>query len=1275
MMNFKKSLLSVAAATAIAATSLAANYVPLTTTTTDNTWVLFGVSGLKSASGALVAGEDGVFSIADSADYALTDTSDETAGGLSVYGVTSSDGKNLVELYNINQAKVEIRINPVIVNSTEKIAYDETDPVKTIYVKLTEAGSPAFSVSYKSSLEGYTMEYSIDDGDVYEIKLDSDYVYSNAGMGTMTTADDNGDSDSNYISSLISDATTNSAVDYNLSNNPVYFQSWDADLHADAIDEVGATANIRFYTYDAANQDWLIYDSENTLSNTFSTLKQGKAYWARLDTNASENTTSNDEGELAGVVLGQPSESSTFYDDAGLADGWNFISFSKQSTIKDVSTGMILDINSSNAAATMTIVDSSGLNSLTITGIDGNSTAGDTSDAAKKINAEVALAKAKGLMPITFDLKAFPATPTADKLVLISSRRFTIKDDNDNFINTATTLSGAGSLLYPNDGTDDTLWFTDLGTSVDVNATGAMGIYGEYAMVIETPYGSDSSIAAGAAKYQVKSAAGVNESFEDISSATNISLIATNISGNSTAIDNAVPINLSMDGNASHVLVAADTEFSIRDHTFVRVFDFVAGDANTTVTYDGNSNGTEISSDGNDTDAATQINTIANLSASPSSDNKVIVLNTETDNSKYQITESGDLLKPAKSTSNMARGAIADAFSLSNLAKKDIYAVLDLNITTDSVLDGVDDNLTITYTTIYAGGIFESKIVSDANYTNNDSGYLSFLTTQIKSTLAEHKVNVDVKVNTDNGSDLNSSIIQISGPDLVGADFNFTTGAAIGDGEANLTATASEGYLFDGSINTLGTYAGDLTADVKYNFIKTPNYPMDGPLYDMKENGFTLQALVSGYSNIDDGTVAWESIDLTGDPDTWFTSQNYDLFDTYTHGGYWAKLSSMEAGNTITVDAANVTFTPEYTYYFHKDPDDVETTYNFITGTLSVTVNGMMNYGTNTDYETARVVAEIGGHEFELTKSDTEGSTTYSAEFSTYDLPSYDGTGKALSVKVKVADGLGNRFEGDFADIIDNTKPLKPVVTTVNGEKVVAFGDGDTDGAAFYVYASSVPSEGTWDDLVTAGTEPDLLSAPGAITVACEGSKANYDDTADGLSVVVVDGDGTYGNSNMSDFTSIGFMPILVDRVLLIAPSDGSLGTDSTATIYSSTCESTGTVGDAGTTTGVTLKIVTGGALGDAKVAYDYIGSIDTNGVPIVAYVEVDNYVLELKYYPEYVADLNDRTVFISSPTGKVYGFQLQTETELNDLSNSDSNAINVDDNPTLIQEKAGISL
>jgi hypothetical protein len=720
------------------------------------------------------------------------------------------------------------------------------------------------------------------------------------------------------------------------------------------------------------------------------------------------------------------------------------------------------------------------------------------------------------------------------------------------------------------------------------------------------------------------------------------------------------------------MLIAGDSEFAIRDHTFIRVFDFVASDANSTVLY-GGVESAEIDSNSTDTAAATRIGAVANLDANATSDGKIAVINTETDNSKYQVRESGDLLKPAKSTSNMARGAIADAFSLSNLAKKDIYSVLDVNITTDSVLDGADDNLTITYTTIHAGGIFESSVVGDANYTNNDSGYLSFLTAQIKSALAEHKINVNIVLNQDNGSDLNSTIIKISGPDLIGADFNFTT--AIGDGEDNLTATATEGYLFDGSINSLTTFTGDLTQDVKYNFVKTPNYPMDGPLYDMKDNGFTLQALVSGYSNIDDASVAWESIDLTNDPDTWFTSQNYDLFDTYTHGGYWAKLSSLEAASTINVDAANVTFTPETTYYFHKDPDDVETTYNFITGTLGVTVTGMMNYGSNTDFETARVVAEIGGHEFELTKSDTEGSQAYSGEFSTYDLLNYDGTGKALSVKITVADGLGNRFTDDFEGIIDNTKPVKPVVSIVDGEQQVDFGAGDTDGAAFYVYSSSVPSEGTWAQLVADGTEPDLLAAPGAITVACEGNKANFDDAADGLSVVAIDGDGSYASANMSDFTSIGFMPILVNRVLLIAPADGTLGTDADAVVYTSTCENDGTVTDKGVTTGVTLKIVTAGALGDAKVAYDYLGGIDTSGAPIYAYVEVDNYVLELKYYPEYVADLNDRTAFIQSPTGKVYGFELQTEAELNALSNSDANAINVDDDPTLIELKTGISL
>ena len=1298
MMKLKKSLLSVAAATAIAATSLAAGYVPLTTTTADNTWVSFGVSGLKSASGGLITTtEAGQFNIPNLEDYVLID---DTKNSLAAYGIVANDvdgnEQNMVKLYNIDESKVEIRIKPVNPNTNQPLIYVETDPLHTMFV--SNGSDIMFYVTYKDSLEGYTMQYKIgtdEDAKVYQVTLDSDHVFMDPAVGVLVPASSSGGSEDTGSLAYFEADTDNdiySIVDYNLSNNPAYFESWDAETHSDPL----TTEQIRFYTYDAENQDWLIYDSGNTESNDFRRIYKGKAYWGKLDTNATENTRNNDIGSLAGVVLGAPDTQGNFYADAGLTDGWNFISFPEDGRLREVSTGMIITLVA--ATDNIEITDSSGLNTATIS-IDGS----DVSAAAKAINAGITLNKANGTLPASFDLKAFPSTPGTD-LVLISNKRFSIADPNNTVLGAVTTLAGTTNLLVPNTGTYNAttnVWFdaADAGEIADIGSTanGVMSTYGEYAMAVEVPAVVGSStlgLTPSTFSFQVRKLAdNTDETIDTLGDDSNISQVATNISGGSAVITNAVPLSINMDNNASYILLAGTEEFAIRDHTFTRVFDTVDSDGETSIIQYVDSDGTTQAAnaiDANGTTAsatlvAAEINTnLTNVDAAALG-TKVILVNTQEDESNYHIIESNDILKPSTSSDDRAKGAFGSAIKLSTLATKKTYNVISLDLNDTSTFTDADHNVTFTFNTIYGTSIMTNTQTSDLNYSTgsgNEGAFNTYMNGLLTTAFSDLEITATSEVN---GTDINSSVFTITSPDITSISLTFSSG------ESNVPETnATEGYLFSGDISNPDTISGDISGDIEYNYVSVPNYPLSGPMYTMREAGFTLEALVGGYTNISTGKIGWDSLDLTVNPYNWYTDNNFDLFDTYVDAAYWAKLSTTPSNDTFAINADSISFTPEYTYSFNKDGSTLKT-FNNVDATLTVTVDGMPTFAEGEQTDT--VIAQIGDYQFELTNDTDYGSSsiTYSGSFSSRDLTENGiDYNDELSIKIIATDGLGNKDTITAAQTIDFKKPETPVVST-NGGTSVAF--GGTDGIKFWVFSNNLPKEGSYDYLTSNSIEINSLDTEGTISVACTDNKAIFSDPADGLSVVAMDDGayemghssyGDYGYGNLSDPASIGFMPILSNRILVTDVGDGSSNNGTTGgTVYSADCSEDTATDLTGLNTGMEVTLIDDNT-GSVKVAYDNIGTFPTNHkVPTTIYVKVNNDIVRLEYYmTDYTADDADRSVFIESTDGKVYGLQLFNQADLDVAGQdgeTDTNPIDTDtldasgDNVLILKEDVSL--
>ena len=1234
MINYKKSLLSVAAAAAIATTSLSAGYLPLTSDANDNEWVILGVSGLKT-DGA-VATTPGVFSIANTVKTALTDA---TVDEIEATGMTVTGG-NLVQLKAITNPDVEIRIdttNP----DTSDVAFLQSDPVRTIYVDTSGDGAPDFAVSYKSSLEGYELEYSIGGAAASKITINYENVFDNPVAGAAITGVPA--VAGNELKSL---TETDSVVDYDFSNNPPLSTQWAAaDGHRDAI----SGAELRVYGYDAADSKWEIYDSRNTVNtNDFSEITAGKGYWARLD---SDNSGTNSADKEAGLVLGTPSLTTANYANAGLAEGWNFISFDGvNSEIRNAAVGMLITLVS--GTTTVIITDSSGNHSITVTpdALDTNI------QFAKDVNSAIALAKIEGTLPKTVNIKAFPTNDSSatGQVAIVSNKKFTIEEGTGNKLGAATTLAGAVLL--------DPVTLVDTTNGADVTTAGVMSKYGEYAMVIQPLNG------AGTAQALTNNPSSIEVIGSTLTSTlvSGANIAATQGVLNGHADLTATELDLGIDGVREDILVASTAPFRLRDHTFTRVFEYVTqGATNSDLDI---SVGTVVDIDiAVASDASTVagvINTAGSAGSFSSDDDgagNVVIVSDTALAAKFTVKEhTADLLQVAISSTDLAKGAVKNVYSLnylSRLAVRNVLAI-DLNEAADEAIDAYQLDFTTAFGTVVTG---TNQVIDGSGWTdtgdNDASGtddyveFLDALVLQLNTDLAA--AGLTATASHDGATNaIGLALITLDGVDVISLTLTQTAGVTT---EAVTAVPADLGYI--------ASYSGDMTVDLQYNSILTPDYVMKGPLYTMRDNNMTLKALVTGTTDIVTGTVSWESVDLTRKPSEWLNSQDYDLFDTDASSGYWAYLTPDASANPLSITSG--TLSKEYTHHFDEIVlTSVGTTTNEFSGNLEVLVGGLNAVD---NYLSARVTATIGGETFELTQDVTD-KTKFTGSVSVHEAYGFN-KNTPYDVIINVADGLGNNLL-ETLTILDNVQPASPTVVPNAGVLTVT-----TD-----------PADGVAGIYIFSGTPPEIdpeanklgfiLGAGGIASAACSGTAAAYDDGAGGISVISVDGNGSLGQGNASSATNVAFMPIMISRVLMEdANVAGNIESSTGGNLYDATCVDQGPLT---INTGVTLTAHTADTI--VKMAYTSQGAAGTE-TPITMYVSdgaATQTIAEMKYPTSYAG-----TDVFFELNGVVYGVSLYTEAQLDALAgggNSSANPIDLSDNVTDTARvnnnpKTGISL
>ena len=1196
MTKYRKSLLSVSAAIAIASVSLSANYIPLTKgggVAGDDQWVILGVAGLQTD--GTVATDAGEHSASVTPSTSANTVSDSAADELEGTGLTVTDGDlgQIKILSGQTVSTLEGRVD------TTGIDFIQTDPVRTMYVDSSGDGAANFAFMYKASLEGKTLEYTISGGNANFAIIDSSRTFSNpapgaiiAGVAAVT---------GNEMSSL---TETNSLVDYNLTNNPPLAAGWSTSDR----DAEGGSDTLRVYGYDAENERWDIFDSRNTdTTNDFTDIVSGKGYWARMDDGAANSS------KESGLVLGTPNLTTTNYANAGLAEGWNFIAFDGQeSDIRNSVTGMIVATTTTNGG-TFTITDSTGDNTVTIT----NEGVGENSDIlSRRINNAVENAKLLGTVPGTFELKAFP-TAVADQIVLIANKKFTLKDGGAELAN-ASSLTG--NVLY-NPSTK--LVYGAVG---DVDATGVMSKYGEYALVIEPLVG------AGTAEALASNLAAINISGEQgtstvaLTTGSTLANTVTDIGGHAdfTGVYGlATEVDVDINGTSDHVLMASVAPFYVRDNTFSRSFKVNDNSGGNTL-LEVNGAGAFVIVDG--ANAATVATAIGTNAADDGAGNVVIINKT---NAKFGVLESpqtagsnADNLQFTTSTADIAKGAVKAVYSLNYLAKLDSKNVITLDI--DAIPDDANDtfqfDINDTYGNVVTASTFKSNplenLTADTG-TDNDT-FFDFLVRQIEADFLTDGIQATVTHDADTAADLNTAVITISGPDIATATYSRSdTNGTLG--EANVTGTATLGYLAD--------FTPDLSSDLKYNAVYSPDYVMDGPLYTMKENNMTLSALVTGTTNIANGDVSWESVDLTRDPSDWLDSQDYDLFDTSAVAGYWAKLTPTDGTNPLSI--ASAVLSAEYSNNF--DYASATTTYNttnHFSGNFEVSVSGLSDTATQ---QFSRVTATIEGETLELVK-DTDG--LFKASVSSFESYGWQ-YNTNTEVTITVADGLGNNLTKTYSTLtndalFDNVAPAKPDVNITDGELVIS--STDTSVAGFYVFDNMPPEK---NPELPANYLSHLIGA-GTASGGCEDQSASgWDADSASIVVVAVDGNGSIGYGNVSPATTVPFMPIMKGRALVTNTNNGSITTSTGGNLFDSSCVDTGALG---VNTGVTVSAITN--LTTTKLAYTSLGLNTNNDIPITAYVTnaAADTIAKITYPEEYAG-----TAAFIELDGEVNGLLLPT--------------------------------
>lgn len=1198
----KNSILSLvtimALATSATMADTSATYLPLTTKTHDSSWILFGVNGFSNGVSSDASANQTSFS------NGLTELEDADAtDNLASEGLDVS-GKHLASLQGLKESGLSsVKVGVDITG----ITYEETEPVRSMYIKVNDDNAPNVKFNYKAALENKTMEIIINGSTttVYTVKISQDSTWSNASTAVEAGSSSSSTSDRKSISEVL---------DINSSDNPVNASNWDKDDHLTAYST--SSQFITFYKFDSIDREWKIYKNQNSaVANDFTSFEAGSAYWGRVDLNT---TLSNDGGGATNLILGTSGNSnqsqlaSAYLDDSNntkLHDGWNMLAFDDiKPYIRHAGTGLIL----SNIAAdnNITIIDDSGVHSTpTIT-----LTHGGTEADAKLINTTLESYKLRGLLPDTFNVRAFRGSANGI-LVLIGDKKFTVTGSGGSI--DVTTLNNQNPFVS---GAQDS-------AVTDLNSTEVSSAYGEFALVMNVLTGTGtannmhsdhvSKIIFGDGENDDHTAIAITSSDKSLSDAN------STISAEATLTPTVTMIDTDFDGTADMLVVASDTPFYVRDATFTRAFTTDGSDINGTYTVDG-SDTTTITP----TAAATAADFAGDINATSgttgvyagSTGTTLVVVSNSTSTFDLRDTAHGtaDYFDATTSTADLAKGAVKGVYSLDSLAKKDVVQyswtinftgkaqptesnnTYDVNLTSSISIDeetfGTDSNVS---TTAGKKAFFDNMVnaINREIVANDLHGY------------ASHDYSVDT-------NDFTGTKITVTGIDIT--DFNITDGDVSSDGVDSIPANLSNANA--STVETLGTLKGDLVENLKFNAVYTPNYANYGPLYTMRDAGFDVKAILRATTKLSDSTITWDSIDITRDEDDWFLQNEFNVFSINGYSGYWVYLDT-KSSDSISVTSA--TYTPTYSYYFDNDTSHT-TTNNVVGGQLTVTVDGLNDTTKSLAGNTSNVYALISGEEVQMK---LDSGSTYTANITKFESVDFKEMTSDISFTIRIANGKGQSVKSEDAVKFDYAKPSAPTAT-YSSSSITKLSSDSNDTAKIYVFKDAIPEYATdrTNAIIASATASvnDSNTSDANLSI-CESSELNFG-TIYTLRAVAVDGTGEFGAANVSNATQFKYSPSFKGSSIISHLGGSSDDKSKLATVYESNCTEATTQPTDNNNTGISIKslvdakkvtiayIANNDVSFDTNVAWDSIYKVGTTEVAQIQNVETyanDTFLLE----------------------------------------------------------------
>ena len=1243
MTSFKKSLISLAAVMAISsvATAATSNYVPLATDTRDYTWKMFGVDGLFGSGSSTAFTTGGGWG----------NLEDPTADENSVSGIQDAGaGGDLVQLKALSGTANDLTGGVIInVNNTDTI-WSETEPTRTMFIA-AEGTAANVMVTYKASLEDLEIEIQSNGttDTTLVVDLKAEYTYDNPAIpGTKSGA----------VGASTLD-TIAEATDFDFTDNPKDSTSYETALH-----QTAATANesVRMYSYSSADSTWLIYDSDNTAdANDFSSLKEGKGYWGKMNMDGGV-TTVNGLATPAGVIIGDGGLDSTDYI-GELEPGWNLLSFdSRKPEIRAAATGLLVTDLIASGAGDILIYDSTDTNFITVT-LGGVS----TQDDAKIINRAVEQAQDRGDFSDTFDLRVYPVS--VSQLAFISNKRFTLAegDATDN-LSTAVTL--AGSLPWDKATNAVATGPVNIGVVPGAALAAPMrSMYGEYSVIVQPLLGADTASELdfdGPATAGVRSAAvQINDnatlayfSADDATTiaagtaafitSVSIPLVAESTANGGAGIGTGINLDVQFDGvtDDDWVLLASDRKFYVRDHTFTRSFTQTTfGGQNLALI--GNITPGNVASGGDGaTTAANFLGAAANgvygYNDGVVGNHDFTLVTAEAGDSGFNLFDNDgtEIIDDQLTlTTDVVKGAIKGVASVSDFAKLEVTPynfTFEVDAASMTAIDGAGDTVIGTINAVAQANILGGIDLQNNTSAANRGGICDSIVADIQAYAVAQGLDVAVSHDYDatlfvSGTDADMPVtFSVEGYGINAVSYDFNNGAPDVTVTTQITPTADAGKI---------TTSADLVADLKYNAVYTPDYAVDGPLYALKEQGYTALAMISGNTDMASGTVSWSSIDLTRDPVEMFDNQDFNLFTIDPRAGYWTYLETnvVNGNDTNMLDATNLG-TNNHSYIHHFNADG--TTENHVSANINVLVTGI----TEDTLETSTVYASVGGSKIQLT-SESPFTGEFSGDLTSYEVSNMRATG-AGDVSVILADGTQWKRTVTGVKTIDLTKPTVPTVdpTGAQGLTVTA---STADTAAMYIFSGNIPESVLANDATTqahANFVARMEVGSGAGLSFCSNPTITFGTTIN-LQIVALDGLGYFGQGNASDITTFDFAPATKSSIVLEHIGDGSLASE-LGTPFDSNC-SAGVVETADS--GMSIKSLTAGVT--VKLAYEKGPTTFTTDIPYTVYVDDGSgNISEIKFVGAYAG----QAAYIQYDVGGVktmYGINIPADDTLHSNS------------------------